>query len=164
MPGVLFFGYIVGDLLKVPVSLIVLPLSFVFLWSSRRSSAVSPVRVLKEAPWSIVFFSIGMYVVVCGLEKCRFDDPLGALIARLEKGGVTLAPVGMGFLAALLSSVMNNVPPVMVEAPANEASGVTGLFKAALIFANVIRFGSGIVAYADRIAGDAPLAPRFGEK
>lgn len=44
----------------------------------------------------------------------------------------------MGFIAAILSSVMNNLPTVMINALAIDHTSFTGVMKEALVYANVI--------------------------
>jgi arsenical pump membrane protein len=56
----------------------------------------------------------------------------------MAEQGLFAATIGMGFLAALLSSLMNNLPTVMINALAIDGIGAHGAVKEALIYANVI--------------------------
>ncbi|MNI57799.1 Arsenical pump membrane protein [compost metagenome] len=52
--------------------------------------------------------------------------------------GLYAATLGMGFIAAILSSVMNNLPTVMIDALAINGTQTEGVIREALIYANVI--------------------------
>ncbi|MCG7335599.1 arsenic transporter [Sporosarcina sp. ACRSM] len=136
--GLLVAGYFFSETLNVPVSLIAGIVALVFLLIARRSPAVNTVTVLKGAPWAIVFFSIGMYVVVYGLRNAGLTSVLTAVIEWTASHGLYAATIGMGFIAAILSSVMNNLPTVMIDALAIHDANVPESIREALIYANVI--------------------------
>lgn len=136
--GLLLAAYLIGGIAEVPVSFIAGAGALLFLLLARRSQAVDAWRIVKGAPWAIVFFSVGMYVVVYGLRNAGLTDLLGGLIGAFAEHGLFAASVGMGFVSAILSSVMNNLPTVMIGALAIDASGSGGTIREALAYANVI--------------------------
>ncbi len=79
-----------------------------------------------------------MYVVVYGLRNAGLTDLLSQLIQKSADHGLFAGTLGMGFIAAILSSVMNNLPTVMIDAIAISGTGTHGLMREALIYANVI--------------------------
>lgn len=112
----LVIGYFSSEWIGVPVSLVAGLIAIFFLLMARRSKVVDTKAVVKGAPWNIVFFSIGMYVVVYGLGNAGLTSVLARFIEWTADQGLFIATVGMGFIAAFLSSVMNNMPTVMVNA------------------------------------------------
>ena len=95
-------------------------------------------KVLRGAPWQIVIFSLGMYLVVYGLKNAGLTDYLSEIFNYLADKGIWVATLGTGYIIAFLSSVMNNMPTVLVGALSVEGSNVTGLVQEAMIYANVI--------------------------
>ncbi|GAB3058005.1 arsenic transporter [Salinicoccus sesuvii] len=136
--ALLLVGYFLSEPLGVPVSAIAGVIALFFILLARNSDAVPVKSVVKGAPWDIVFFSLGMYVVVYGLQNAGLTGVLGQFIGAAATQGLFVGTMVMGFTAAILSSVMNNMPTVMIDALAIAESGTEGLVKEGLIYANVI--------------------------
>ena len=135
----LLFGFFVFEPMGVPISVIAGLGALVLLIVAYMGEKLSIMPVVKNAPWQIVIFSLGMYLVVYGLKNAGLTDYLATLLQGLERQGLLVATVGTGFLSAILSSVMNNMPTVLIQALAIDGAHITSpMIKEAMVFANVI--------------------------
>lgn len=129
----LMAGYFIGDAYHLPVSVFALGGALVFLAIATYFKATKPIMTIKAAPWQVVWFSIGLYVVVYGLKNGGLTTYLTGLITELQSMGNVYAVIGTGFLSAILSSVMNNMPTIMIMDIAIAEAG-----NSALAYANII--------------------------
>ncbi len=136
--ALLLAGFFLLEPLGVPVSAVAAVGAVLLLIVAARGHVIQTRKVLAGAPWQVVIFSLGMYLVVYGLRNAGLTDHLAGLLDRTAQGGVWGAAFGTGIIAALLSSVMNNMPTVLVGALSIEATHATGAVKDAMIYANVI--------------------------
>lgn len=94
--------------------------------------------VVRSAPWQVVLFSLGMYLVVYGLRNEGLTDYLGEVLAGLAQHGDLATATGTGFLVAGISSVMNNMPTTLIAALGIEAAGAGGLTEQMMAYAAII--------------------------
>ena len=134
----LLVGFFALEPLGVPVSAVAAAGAALLLAVAARGPAIDIRKVLRGAPWQIVVFSLGMYLVGYGLRNAGLTDRIAQLLEVFARGGVWGAALGTGFLTALLSSVMNNMPTVLIGALSIEATSATGAIREAMIYANVI--------------------------
>ncbi|WP_288821202.1 arsenic transporter [uncultured Leclercia sp.] len=134
----LLIGFFVLEPQGIPVSAIAAAGAAVLLVVAKRGHAINTGKVLRGAPWQIVIFSLGMYLVVYGLRNAGLTESLSGVLNLLADKGLWAATFGTGFLTAFLSSVMNNMPTVLIGALSIDGSTATGVIKEAMIYANVI--------------------------
>ncbi|AYR25659.1 arsenic transporter [Herbaspirillum rubrisubalbicans] len=136
--ALLLVGFFWLEDMGVPISAVAAAGAVILLAVAGKGQVISTREVIKGAPWQVVFFSLGMYLVVYGLRNAGLTDHLTGVLNGLAEHGVWSAALGTGFLTALLSSIMNNMPTVLVGALSIEATTAQGVVKEAMIYANVI--------------------------
>jgi arsenical pump membrane protein len=136
--AMLLAGFFWLDGAGVPISAVAASGALVLLAVAARGHRISTREVLRGAPWQVVAFSLGMYLVVYGLRNAGLTGYLTALLERFAAHGVWGAAFGTGLVTALLSSIMNNMPTVLVGALSIDATQATGAVREAMVYANVI--------------------------
>ncbi|HET6724557.1 MAG TPA: arsenic transporter [Gammaproteobacteria bacterium] len=114
--GALLAAYFVTTRYGVPISALTGAAALLLLAVAARGRKIPVVRTLRDAPWHIVVFSLGMYVVVYGLKNAGLIDYLATAYRWLAGEGVLLASLGTGFISGILSALANNLPAVLIGA------------------------------------------------
>ena len=136
--GMLLLGFFGLERVGVPISAVAAFGATVLLAVAARGHIISTRQVIRDAPWKIVVFSLGMYLVVFGLRNAGLTDYLASALNVCARYGVWGAALGTGLMTAVLSSIMNNMPTVLIGALSIDASNAQGTVREAMIFANVI--------------------------
>ena len=136
--AMLLVGFFGLERVGVPISAVAGAGALVLLAVAARGHVIPTRKVLREAPWQVVVFSLGMYLVVYGLRNQGLTDHLAVLLDAFAGHGLWGATMGTGLVTAFLSSVMNNMPTVLVGALSIDASQAEGVVREAMIYANVI--------------------------
>ncbi len=134
--ALLMGGYFIGDYYNLPISLFALGGALFFLAIANYFKAVKPMRTIRSAPWQVVWFSIGLYVIVYGLKNAGLTDVIASWIETLSHQGEVVAIIGTGFLSGIISAVMNNMPTIMIMDIAIDKVGYVG--NEALVYANIL--------------------------
>jgi len=136
--GMLLIGFFWVEQMGLPISAVAAAGAALLLVVAARGSTISTREVLGNAPWQVVIFSLGMYLVVYGLRNAGLTDYLTDVLNALATYGVWGATLGTGFITAILSSIMNNMPTVLIGALSIDATTSQGVVREAMIYANVI--------------------------
>ena len=136
--GLLLLGYFASQFVHWPVAIFAGGAAVGLLVIAHRSPVVTIPPLIRNAPWKIVVFSIGMYVVVFGLRNVGLTHLLGTVLTALAAHGDFVGIVGTGVVGALLSSVMNNMPTVLINALAIHDASVGPALHTAMAYANVV--------------------------
>ncbi|KJE48922.1 MULTISPECIES: arsenical efflux pump membrane protein ArsB [unclassified Acidiplasma] len=126
--------YFISGFIKIPVSFISMPFAAFFYLMARLDKRIDANRVIKIAPWQIVLFSLGMYIIVFGVS----NEGLNLIyVYVLQHINNVLPPFNFilsGFFFAFNAAIMNNLPSVMIGDIAISGLKNPGL----LMYANVI--------------------------
>ncbi|MDY3196991.1 MAG: arsenic transporter [Pseudomonadaceae bacterium] len=140
----LLIAYFVTAPLGVAISLVTGTAALLLMaiagrwWKKGEGAVVSVSHALRHAPWQIVLFSMGMYMVVYGLGNAGLTNLGAAALHWLAQQGDLVATVGTGFLSAVVASIMNNMPSTLVGALAIDQAQVSATTRELMIYANII--------------------------
>jgi arsenical pump membrane protein len=92
----LLVGFFVLEPLGIPVSAIAAVGAVILFAVAKRGHAINTGKVLRGAPWQIVIFSLGMYLVVYGLRNAGLTEYLSGVLNVLADKGLWAATLGTG--------------------------------------------------------------------
>lgn len=87
-----------------------------------------PEEILKEVEWSTLFFFLGLFVIVGGLNKTGVIGYVADKMITVTHGNMSKATQLVLWVSALSTTVINSIPftATMISVIDNMASGMTG--------------------------------------
>ena len=73
--------------------------------------------VLAEVEWPTIFFFVGLFVLVGGLEEIGLLDRIARRAVAVSGGDVTLTVLAILWFAAVVSAIVDNIPAVATMIP-----------------------------------------------
>lgn len=134
----LLAGCLLLEPLGLPISVIMGVAAVSLLIVAGRRHIVGTRRIVRSAPWEIVVFSLGMYLVVYGMRNQGLAVQLATLLEGFAAHGLWVTALGTGTLSAVLSSIMNNLPTTLLVALSIDAAQVSPPLRETMLYANVI--------------------------
>jgi arsenical pump membrane protein len=112
---ILIIGYIIGGQLHLPISYIAGPVALTMMLLIQARKIRSAKKILLAAPWSILLYALGMFVVI---TAAFYANVLAFLIAPLQlfltpAAGV-IGTIKSGITLAILSAGANNLPATLI--------------------------------------------------
>lgn len=91
-------------------------------------SRIQPEEVLKEVEWTTIFFFIGLFILVGGIEKAGVIEWIAKEVLALTGGNPMMTGLTILFSSAILSAFIDNIPFVATMIPLIKALGqLTGM-------------------------------------
>ena len=134
----LMITYSVTGIYNVPVAFVAVPAVaglFAFAWMRKRIDAK---KILVEAPWQVVIFAFGIFIVVFGVGSSGVVGYISGVLLAIAKFQEPLSLILEGIFIVPFTSVMNNLPATMLTSLAVGSSHLSSGYVYELILANDI--------------------------
>ena len=74
-------------------------------------------RMMREVDWTTLFFFIGIFIIVGGVEQAGVIDWLAQAIGRLAGDSLSLATILMVWMSGVVSGIVDNIPFTIAALP-----------------------------------------------
>ncbi len=111
---VMVAGYVIGGQFNLPVAVVIFPVAVAMLIIVHVRKLVTANKIITDAPWSILIFAIGMFIVITSAFNAgvlnMITDPLKSLMVSQSSSDIFIA----GSIISILSAVFNNLPGALI--------------------------------------------------
>ncbi|MGL6130798.1 MAG: SLC13 family permease, partial [Fusobacteriaceae bacterium] len=124
-----------------------------------------PAETLHHVEWDTLFFFIGLFMMVRGIQETHVIDHLGSQIISLTKGHFNIAVLGISWISALFTSIIGNVANaattskiIQVMIPSFQGQGDVNSFWWALSFGSCLGGNISILGSATNVVAVSAAA------
>ena len=147
-------GFILNNFINKGLAIISLSGAIILVVLSKKE----PKEVLNHVEWDTLFFFIGLFMMIRGIENLHIIDIIGNKIIEITAGKFDLALMAITWLSALFTSVIGNVANaatiskiIEVMIPSFEKIGNTQAFWWALSFGSCLGGNISMLASATNV-------------
>jgi Na+/H+ antiporter NhaD/arsenite permease-like protein len=90
-------------------------------------SRIDVETVLEEIEWPTLFFFIGLFMLVSAIVEVGIIDALAEFLIDLTGGDATVTTIGLLWLSAVASAIVDNIPYTTTMIPVVERLGASGI-------------------------------------
>lgn len=147
-------GFILNNFINKGLAIIALSGAIILVVMAKRE----PKEVLNNVEWDTLFFFIGLFMMIRGIENLHVIDVIGGKLIELTAGNYNLALGAITWLSAAFTSVIGNVANaatvskiVEVMVPSFDKIGNTQAFWWALSFGSCLGGNISMLASATNV-------------
>src|SRR5699024_7140703 len=108
-------GFLLHPILHIDLTIIALTGAILLLIISEKEVAAE--KVFQQVEWVKLFFFIGLFMLVGGLEEVGMIDELARSIMLLTEGDMTQTALLMLWMSGIFSGIIDNIPFVAAMIP-----------------------------------------------
>lgn len=117
--GGVIFGFLLHGSLHIESATVALAGATVSLLWTR----TDPYRPIREVEWNILFFFVGLFIVVEGLVQSGIIRAVAQAALQVVDGNCRLASMVLLWMSALVSGIVDNIPYTVTMIPLVESLG-----------------------------------------
>ncbi len=103
--AVIILGFVLNSVIERGLAIIALSGAVILIIMAKRK----PEEIFKHVEWDTLFFFIGLFMLIKGVEEIHFIDILGDKISQVTEGNFNLAAIVVLWASAIFTSVIGNV-------------------------------------------------------
>ncbi|MGL6063490.1 MAG: ArsB/NhaD family transporter [Fusobacteriaceae bacterium] len=152
--SLVILGFILNNFIDKGLAIISLSGAVILVIIAKKDT----VETFKHVEWDTLFFFIGLFMMVKGIQETHVIDFLGKKMIEVTKGHFNIAVLGISWISALFTSIIGNVANaatvskiVEVMIPSFKGQGDPNAFWWALSFGSCLGGNISILASATNV-------------